>query len=185
MGTIRSEAAALALIGALAVAGCQQEAPPAGSVEEQTESADAGVVGDTAGTREAGAGDGPVPTSQGAPGDDRRVIELPDSARSALRMAMLRQLETLHATAVALGEGDTAGARELAAERGMGAPRQLAAVIGPVVPQEFMTLSRRNHEAFDALAEAAGSGATGEELHAAFAGVLGACVSCHQTFTAR
>ena len=195
MGTIRSGAAALAMVGALVVAGCQEEAPGSGSAEGQVGAIDRGMAGDEGAVAASGTRGEAAPGSQAEAAGGRQVIELPDSARQALRMAMLRQLETLHGTAAALAEGDTARARELSAERGTAAPRRLASVIGPLAPGEFMRLSMRNHQAFDALAEAAvseagGPGAEGPEtggraMHGAFASVLGACVACHQSFTAR
>lgn len=119
--------------------------------------------------------------------DGRQFVEMPLSARAALRAEMLDFQTALHSIIGALGEGKLTDAADIAEKQiglsAMGRHRNAPTNERPgmYMPNDMHYIARSMHAAGSDFAKVAKSGDTTKALTSLQA-VTGACVACHRSY---
>lgn len=119
--------------------------------------------------------------------DGRQLVAMPAEARVELRAEMLDFQSALHQIVVALGEGRSADAAEVAEKQigvsAMGRHRNAPANARPGMhmPAEMHAIARGMHVSASEFAKVARGGDVAKSLQS-LQTVTGACVSCHRAY---
>lgn len=115
--------------------------------------------------------------------DERAALELPAAARTQVRMEMRYMLSALNGVLTAIGNHDIPGVADAARSGGTAIAVDADPELAERLPAEFRQLGMETHRGFDALADAAASGAPRDSLLQRAARLTANCVACHETYT--
>ena len=127
--------------------------------------------------------DGAEPESA-TPADGRAALELPAAARQQVRTEMRLMLSALNGVLTALASRDGPAVPPDRAASATAVAVDADPALAERLPAEFRQLGMETHRQFDALAEAAESGAPRDSLLGSLGRLTANCVACHETYTA-
>lgn len=117
------------------------------------------------------------------PADGRRALELPAAARQQVRAEMRLMLSALNGVLSAISSHDVTAVADAARSGGTAVAVDADPTFADRLPAEFGQLGMETHQRFDALAEAADSGAPFDTLLGRLVRLTANCVACHETYT--
>ncbi len=117
--------------------------------------------------------------------DGRIVLQINMDEKRYVLSRMRVMLETVQEIVVALEENDMDAVAEAVKDRTVAdMMRNTPKILITKVPPEFMILGRAMHSNFEAIGEAARSGAGNKKILSILGEQLGQCAACHATYQA-
>ena len=114
--------------------------------------------------------------------DARFRLELAAPQRDLVLLEMRTMLESVNDILEGLIAADAPAMENAARRAGMTMAADVDPEIQAVLPQPFLQLGVRTHQAFDELAESIAGGGDSEEILQGLAAITGNCVGCHAAF---
>jgi hypothetical protein len=119
----------------------------------------------------------PVPAE-----DARQSIPVTPATRIFVLANMRKMLSAAQGVAEAVGKRDSKAVADAARTSGLRAFQGMPKEIMMELPEDFRGLGRQTHMQFDAIAEAAESGADAIAVSAKLGEAMQYCVACHETY---
>lgn len=114
--------------------------------------------------------------------DYRTPVQLTEAQRNAVLAEMRGLLAAAHGVLEGLTAQSPTQISEAAASAGRSAAMEGDPNLRRSLPKEFLELGVGTHQAFDALAEAAGRGLSRDSVIARLSTITYRCVACHTTY---
>jgi len=115
-----------------------------------------------------------------APSEDARTaVVLSSSERDFVLAEMRLLLKSVQDVVAGVADGDMERVEQAARAAGAAAPRQAPAELMIHLPLGFKKTGMGVHQGFDQIADAAGAGASGDEILKQLGVQLSTCVACH------
>ncbi len=114
--------------------------------------------------------------------DPRQEIVLAPAERAFVLMEMRGFLQSIEGIVSALANDRVGRAQEAAKRSGMGVMHDVPPTLHRKLPKEFMQMGRQTHQAFDALAEEAGTLGDKAVVLKQLETIINTCNTCHASY---